>query len=135
MITGTLPFHISGVKRICEMQYDESDPYSIKFAFRQPSEEDSAVMSEARWAVSRDLVVDGLKSDRWTGVGDFSIRRNSQIDVAFRLRPRDSDLIATVYVPYRQLHNFLQRTYNLVPLGTESDRIDWDEFEEERVTW
>ncbi|WP_166354043.1 SsgA family sporulation/cell division regulator [Phytoactinopolyspora limicola] len=103
-----------------EFHYSPHDPLAVTVNFDTTSE------SPVRWVFSRDLLVDGL--DRKTGLGDVSIGPVEDDDgmpcVQIRLSSPDGD--AHILAPARQVEEFVTRTWQLVPPGTESSHLDID---------
>jgi hypothetical protein len=134
MITDTLPFRLGTQQHSAEMEYNESDPYVVTFIFRQRcAEADCTDIHEVAWVISRDLLTEGIDSESWVGVGDIRVRRDSHVGVEVYLTSHEG--VVTVQVPRSRLRAFLKRTATVVDYGKESDQIDWEEFDKERVTW
>ncbi|MGO4255017.1 SsgA family sporulation/cell division regulator [Marmoricola sp. RAF53] len=99
--------------------YDPADPYAVSFAFGEP-------VSAAVWTFSRDLLIDGVTAP--TGEGDVQVWPCLDVDgratVVVELRSPTGELALQVLT--KDVHDFVRRTLDAVPLGTESDHLDLD---------
>jgi hypothetical protein len=97
--------------------YDPSDPWAVWITFRGPRD-------EVRWAVGRDLLLQGLTDP--AGEGDIqlwpSIDENGRAAVVMELCSPDGRLVTQLLT--NELYRFLTRTLAVVPLGTESIDLD-----------
>ncbi|MFI0262527.1 SsgA family sporulation/cell division regulator [Streptomyces sp. NPDC017056] len=77
-----------------------------------------------RWDFARGLLMQGILTSRWTGMGDVRIRRCDRGRLRIRLQtPKGTaDLVAS----WPQARAFLCRTYEAVPEGREFDAVDMD---------
>ncbi|MGV9455385.1 SsgA family sporulation/cell division regulator [Streptomyces sp. NPDC003635] len=102
-----------------DLSYDPADPLFVTFVFRPRG--DVAVS----WQISRDLLRDGLL--RPSGTGDVRIwptLHRGRAVTRMRLRGRGASALFQACLP--ELQDWLMRTYELVPPGTELDDADWD---------
>lgn len=100
-----------------ELHYDQRDPYAVSALF-------STVSSRVRWVLSRDLLADGIYDP--SGDGDVHVWpcldvRGSAV-VIIELCSPDGE--ALLQVPSSELIEFIRRTYDLVPRGSEGPLID-----------
>ncbi|MDL2079022.1 SsgA family sporulation/cell division regulator [Streptomyces sp. GXMU-J15] len=102
-----------------DFSYDPAEPLFVTVVFRPAH--DRAVT----WQISRTLMCDGLR--RPTGNGDVRIwplRRTGRPVV--RLRLHDHGSTALFEIDLADLQDWLARTCEAVPPGTELDDVDWD---------
>jgi hypothetical protein len=97
------------------LRYDTSDPYAVVIAF--PARAGAPV----EWCVARETVARGLQAP--VTVGDVHIRpasNGAEVHINFGSSRGD----ATLPLPMSEAIAFLNRTYELVPEGTETDWLD-----------
>jgi len=103
--------------------YDPTDPYAVRFTFGPPSAHPAAGVV---WTFSRDLLVDGVTTP--TGEGDVQVWPCLDVDgratVVVELRSPSGELALQVLT--KDLNEFVRRTLDAVPHGTESDHLDLD---------
>jgi len=97
--------------------YRDDDPYAIRMSFHVGMDD------PVEWLFARDLLAVGMQ----TPVGDGDVR-------VWPAPPGDRDVLnISLSSPFGQAHfeasltavtGFLRRTYEVVPLGRESDFID-----------
>ncbi|MEV8098226.1 SsgA family sporulation/cell division regulator [Kitasatospora sp. NPDC085879] len=111
LITGADSVHdIDAVLR-----YRADDPFAVHLDFR-------AFDPGATWIVSRELLLAGLHGP--AGAGDVRVEPCCGTDLFVALgRSADTALLHT---PLGHLARFLAATTDLVPVGSEGARIDWD---------
>ncbi|MFF7216753.1 SsgA family sporulation/cell division regulator [Streptomyces sp. NPDC008238] len=97
--------------------YSADDPYAVKMNFGRVGDAEEAV-----WVVSRELLMVGLQAR--AGLGDTFIRPWDDGHTLITLLGDTGR--ALLRTPTRELSAFLAATAQLVPVGTESTRIDWD---------
>jgi hypothetical protein len=97
--------------------YDETEPFAIAIAFA--TERGRWV----EWVFARDLLIDGLTEP--TGEGDFRVSPDVDPDLLVLeiFAPAGS---AAFTVEREDTEEFLRRTLELVPAGTESAHFDVD---------
>ena len=113
-----LPLDASEALASVEMSYDRHDPYAVTIVF------EVAPGSHRTWLSARDLLLDGLLTP--TGDGD----------VRMRPAPHDPELVqvelhstagkARLEASVRDIADFIDATYVLVPPGQESQWFDFD---------
>jgi|SRR5579875_1533022 len=120
------------VPLVASLHYSGSDPYAIRMAFHVGSEE------PVEWIFARDLLADGLTNPE--GDGDVRVWPSSAIDSPHEAGEADGTATNSVLnielsSPFGEAHfeapseaiaSFLDRTYQIVPMGKESDVIDLD---------
>ncbi len=101
------------------MGFRSSDPYAVTLTFHSNS-------GDVEWVVARSLLMQGLALP----AGDGDVRVFPSIDVdaravgVFDFSSPDGRLVAQLVA--LELREFLDRTLELVPAGTESEHIDID---------
>src|SRR5690349_9781337 len=100
-----------------ELEYDTRDPYAVAVVLH-------AGPGAVRWLFGRDLLADGLLAR----CGDGDVRVGPAADPALVLVELTSpDGAAVLEAPAKEIAAFLDRTYDVVPAGSESDWFDFDE--------
>ncbi len=107
-----------------KLSYDTRDPFAIKASFFRNTEE------EVDWLFSRELLAQGLLAP--AGQADVHIRPNDEDLTLMRIELVSPDGAAMFAVSREELSNFLECTYDIIPLGAESLWIDFD-FEIHRL--
>lgn len=95
------------------MMYDATDPYAVTIDFMNGGD-------TASWQIARDLLRDGQNEERGHGdivVGPSRRRHGTHLEITLR-SPQDGH--AEFDIPLKELTDFLDRTYELVPSGKES---------------
>lgn len=113
-----VPEH-GAVPLVASLYYSAEDPYAVKMAFHVGTDE------PVEWIFARELLAAGLEGP--TGEGDVQVW------------PEDTDgadvLNLTLSSPFGEAHfeapfaataDFLRSSYEIIPVGTESDFIDVD---------
>ena len=105
------------------LSYVRHDPYAVLVGFSVPGSATDTVAVE--WTFARELLTDG--SQRATGDGDVKAWPS------FTRTPRTMGLslsspggLAVFHFPLAGVQDFLLQTYDVVPLGSESDFLDFD---------
>jgi hypothetical protein len=101
------------------LDYDAQDPFAVAAAFHG---EDGAI----EWVFARDLLRDGL--ERPSGEGDVQVwpgRADGQDVVLIALNSPDGH--AVLEADAGDLRGFLDRTLHLVPVGSESRHLDFED--------
>jgi hypothetical protein len=99
-----------------ELEYDTRDPYAVAVVLH-------AGPSAVRWLFGRDLLADGLLAR----CGDGDVRIGPAADPALVVVELSSpDGAAVLEAPAKEIAAFLDRTYDVVPAGSESDWFDFD---------
>ncbi|MER7812188.1 SsgA family sporulation/cell division regulator [Streptomyces sp900116325] len=110
--------HDDSLSMCMRLRYEPTDPYVVRAVFFAHSDD------PVEWVLGRDLLVDGLRGS--AGYGDVRIwPAAGRGDQAMRIALGSSVGTALLEVPVQEVKSFLESTEALVPLGTESGRIDW----------
>ncbi|HLU59142.1 MAG TPA: SsgA family sporulation/cell division regulator [Pseudonocardia sp.] len=104
---------------VTRWSYSAYDPFAVSLAVR--ARHDRWV----EWLIGRELVIDGLEGP--AGEGDVRMRpRTVQGYDIVEIEIRSHDGRAVLEVDRGLLRSFVEQTLELVPLGTEADRMDLD---------
>ncbi|MDX3239480.1 SsgA family sporulation/cell division regulator [Streptomyces sp. ME03-5709C] len=122
-LTGQLPLRlITGTRRVLDLsadcRYRPDDPYTVRMGFGHSE----GARAKAQWALSRELLLAGLAVP--AGDGDVHVAPDGHARTRITLAGPGGT--AVLQVATAELAGFLAATAELVPLGTESTRIDWD---------
>jgi hypothetical protein len=103
-----------------ELRYDSRDPYAVHAVF-QTGRTDAA---DVEWVFARDLFADGLLSE--AGTGDVRVRPapNDPETVEIELSSPSGHALFSTSAP--DLSNFLDKTFEAVPPGSEYAWLDLD---------
>jgi hypothetical protein len=103
-----------------ELRYDSRDPYAVHAVF-QTGRTDAA---DVEWVFARDLFADGLRTD--AGTGDVRVRpaAGDAETVEIELSSPSGHALFSTSAP--DLADFLDRTFEAVPPGTEYAWLDLD---------
>lgn len=120
------------VPLVASMYYNDSDPYAVRMAFHVGTDE------PVEWIFARDLLAAGIEARH--GEGDVQVWPSSVscaeadgLDVIGSADTGGTILNIELSSPFGQAHfeapaqamsAFLQRTFQIVPAGRESDFID-----------
>ena len=120
------------VPLVASLYYSGRDPYAVRMAFHVGTDE------PVEWIFARDLLAAGIKSRQ--GEGDVQVWPSAQsceADSLDAIGPADTEDNAVLNIelsspfgrahfeaPTRAMAAFLDRTYQVVPAGQESDFID-----------
>lgn len=116
VIFGLRTFGASPLPVQVGLEYDPTDPYAVTTAYLTGR-------GTVRWMFSRDLLADGLLAA--TGDGDVTISPAvAPSMVVFELNAPGGS--AVLEAPAQELASFLDRTYEVVPVGEESLWFDFD---------
>ena len=123
-VTCDLDVHLVGPEDVVvavpvALEYDTTDPYAVAATFHTGHGEG------VRWVFARDVLSEGTR--RPTGDGDVRVwpgRARGEEIVCIGLRSPDG--AALLEAPAAQVRAFVERTYDAVPAGTETDRLDLD---------
>src|SRR4051794_25679537 len=100
-----------------ELEYDTRDPYAVAVVLH-------AGASAVRWLFGRDRLADGLLAR--CGDGDVRVGpAGAPALIVVELTSPDG--AAVLEAPAKELAAFLDRTYDVVPAGSESDWFDFDQ--------
>ena len=104
------------------LHFDPSDPYAVRVTFRTGGTDGS---ESVEWTFARQLLADGTGS--CVGEGDVQAwPAGAGADAAVCLALSSPSGRALFEVPLRALSDFLARTYDQVPAGTEGAHVDLD---------
>jgi hypothetical protein len=122
-VVRTLPFSLVEGDELrvpveARLVYDPRDPYAVVATFRIEGSE------PVPWVLGRDLLIEGLV--RPTGHGDVHVTRSMDDPDVLRLALSSPSGDAVLECPVVHIESFLQRTYDAVPVGTESAHVNVD---------
>jgi hypothetical protein len=104
----------------CSLEYRAEEPYAVFATFRTG-------MADIEWTFARDLIRDGLK--RPAGEGDVVMWTEFSGPIPLFLVALNSPSgQALLEADAHLIEAFLNRTYDIVPAGTESMEIDVDRW-------
>ena len=104
-----------------DVDYDVTDPYAVSVAFHTGASGGEVVS----WTFARQLLSDGVSVP--AGEGDVQVWPSSGDSGAVVCLSLSSPSGRALFeVPLGDLVEFLGRTYEAVPTGTESDHVDVD---------
>lgn len=101
-------------------RYDTADPLAVHMVFPAKA---SLVGAETTWTFSRALLTEGLQGP--SGTGAVRLWPSGKERVLLELQAREG--VAIVELNARELHAFLEETYELLPLSEETAGLDVDE--------
>lgn len=102
----------------CVFRYVAEDPYAVHATFRTG-------FAEIRWTFSREILIEGMQ--RPSGLGDVVVWPESDGDSRLLLIALSSPTgEAVLECDLVHVEQFVQRTYDVVALGEESQRVDVD---------
>lgn len=126
-VSSDLQFHLvvpgaSSLPVRSELRYDVADPYAVQVAFHTGATSGDEVVE---WTFARQLLQDGVT--RAAGEGDVKVWPSSSAGAAVACLSLSSPSGRALFeVPLRALTDFLRRTFEAVPTGSESDHVDLD---------
>jgi len=107
-----------------DLEYDPEDPYAVVVAYHSGG-------GTVRWMFGRDLLADGLLTP--SGEGDVIISPADDTSIViFALSAPDG--CAVLEASAEELAEFLDRTYDVVPAGSEQEWFDFDQEMAKLVT-
>ena len=105
-----------------DLRYEPSDPYAVQVAFHTSTAGSGDVVE---WTFARDLLSEGI--DLPCGEGDVQVWPSSRASSTVVCLSLSSPSGRALFeVPLRALGDFLARTYDAVPAGSEADHVDVD---------
>jgi hypothetical protein len=110
---------MGAVRVAAELRYDTRRPYAVDLVLFDTTRR------KIRWTFARDLMADGLIAE--AGEGDVRVRPAPGTDDAVVLELFSSFGPAMFVASTRDWMDFLNRTYTVVPRGTESWWLHIDE--------
>ena len=111
MSSGGAPLHV-------ELSYKAADPYAVTAVF-EPAEG-----YQVSWLLSRDLLAEGLHSH--AGEGDIRVAPATPDGEQVNILLSSPDGQAWLMAFGKDIADFLEASYALVPAGEEDRRFDWD---------
>ena len=104
------------------LAYDPADPYAVTASFHAGSASSEEVV---RWTFARDLLSDGVTAP--VGTGDVRVwPATSGGSPVVWLSLSSPSGKALFEMPLAELVEFLRQTYDVVPIGKESNYVDVD---------
>jgi hypothetical protein len=105
-----------------DVHYDVQDPYAVQVAFHTGSAGNGEVV---QWTFARSLLSDGVSAP--AGEGDVQVWPSTGATGAVVCLALSSPSGRALFeVPLAELVEFLGRTYQAVPTGSESAHVDVD---------
>jgi hypothetical protein len=104
------------VPLVASLAYCAEDPYAVRASFHVGLDE------PVEWAFARDILAGGAAGQR-QGIGDVQVRPSGRPGM-FCLELASPFGQAVFAVPSAEAGEFLRRTYQLVPEGSESVDVD-----------
>ncbi|MER6764525.1 SsgA family sporulation/cell division regulator [Amycolatopsis sp. NPDC000673] len=101
------------------LRYETSDPYAIFMEF-----DTVEAPRSIQWIFARSLLASGLHSP--AGLGDIRIRPSEENPKAVLVELDSPAGYAVLRAPVSGVREFLDRTYEVVPWGSESLWADFD---------
>ncbi|WP_328605771.1 SsgA family sporulation/cell division regulator [Amycolatopsis sp. NBC_00345] len=109
---------------LSRLSYHAAEPFAVTVAFR--TERGRWI----EWTFARDLLVTGLNEP--SGLGDVRVRPDlSEDEAMLTLEIESPDGYASFELEREDVQTFLDSSYELVPLGVESESFDVDALIEE----
>ncbi|MFE3173137.1 SsgA family sporulation/cell division regulator [Amycolatopsis sp. NPDC059090] len=102
-----------------KLRYGTLDPYAVSMEFDTVDAPHSV-----QWIFARCLLASGLHSP--TGTGDVRVRPSEENPEAVLIELDSPTGYAVLCAPVSELREFLDRTYDIVPWGSESRWVDFD---------
>ncbi|MGV1004186.1 MAG: SsgA family sporulation/cell division regulator [Candidatus Nanopelagicales bacterium] len=104
----------------CALEYRAEEPYAVRATFRTGS-------ADIEWMFARDLIAEGLSVP--SGEGDVVVWPEDGGERQLVLIALNSPTGQAVLEADRaEIAQFLERTFDIVPAGTESDALDIDSW-------
>ncbi|GAA3523622.1 SsgA family sporulation/cell division regulator [Amycolatopsis ultiminotia] len=100
-----------------DLEYDAADPYAVSVGYY-------AGAGVVQWLFGRDLLADGLLAP--AGEGDVQVRPAADDDSRVVVELNAPDGSAVLEAEASELADFLDRTYDEVPVGEEALWFDFD---------
>ena len=108
---------------VASLFYFSEDPYAIRVVFHEGADE------PVEWTFARDLLSTGLQER--IGPGDVTVWPSADSDGGARGCVLNIELSspfgqAHFEASARRISDFLRRTYQIIPIGEESEHIDFE---------
>ncbi|WP_405876832.1 SsgA family sporulation/cell division regulator [Streptomyces sp. NBC_01136] len=108
-----------GVTVLTRLRYDPHDPFAVSVVFH------TDVNGSVPWFFARDLLARGVL--RPSGQGDVQVWPTGEgPDAVLNLALSSPHGAARLTAPLAVVTQWLDRTYRLVPMGRETDGLDFD---------
>jgi len=109
------------VPLVASLYYSTEDPYAIRIAFHVGLDE------PVEWIFARELLSTGVEGEE--GLGDVKVWPSTGSESGLPGSVLNIELSspfgqAHFEAPLQEIADFLQRTYQIVPVGGETDHID-----------
>lgn len=108
--------HEESLRLAASLYYSEDDPYAVRFAFHVGLDE------PVEWVFARELLDAGIEGTR--GIGDVKVWPSAGGVLNIELTSPFGQ--ARFEAPVTEISDFLRRTYQIVPAGTEGRRVNID---------
>jgi hypothetical protein len=120
-ITSTIVLQLlvperDGIPLMASLFYRAEDPYAIRIAFHVDRDD------EVEWTFGRDLLADGLNGR--VGEGDVCLWPGTRDRGLLTIALSSPHGQALFEAPVAAVTDFLQRTYQVVPAGSEAGHMD-----------
>ncbi|HEX6449747.1 MAG TPA: SsgA family sporulation/cell division regulator [Trebonia sp.] len=109
------------VPLVASLYYSSEDPYAIRIAFHVGLDE------PVEWIFARELLSTGVEGEH--GLGDVKVWPSSGSESDLPGQVLNIELSspfgqAHFEAPLQEVADFLRRTYQVVPVGNETDHVD-----------
>jgi Streptomyces sporulation and cell division protein, SsgA len=109
------------VPLVASLYYSQEDPYAIRIAFHVGLDE------PVEWIFARELLSTGVESEE--GLGDVKVWPSTGSESGLPGSVLNIELSspfgqAHFEAPLEEIADFLRRTYQVIPVGRETDHID-----------
>ncbi|RVX39130.1 sporulation and cell division protein SsgA [Nonomuraea polychroma] len=103
------------------LAYDARDPYAVELVFPQANGDGGQVVA---WQFARALLIDGLQTA--TGDGDVQVGPHEAEGWLVVVLMPENGVPLTFYASRAVVSKFVDATFDVVQLGRERERVDWD---------
>jgi sporulation and cell division protein SsgA len=108
------------VPLVASLYYDKDDPYAVRIAFHVGLDE------PVEWTFGRELLATGVEGV--AGLGDVAIWQSAEsssgLIAVLNIELSSPHGQARFEAPVAEVSDFLDRTYQIVPAGRESEHVD-----------
>lgn len=112
---ATVMMDTGDITLVVMLTYHSDDPFAVYLVFQESR--------PVTWRFARDLLADGTYAV--AGIGNVQIWQEGAFHVIIRINSPDGT--AHVRLRLRQLKSFLEATKSCVPLGAETERLDFSQ--------